>query len=104
VAYSLSASSVDAAIRYVFTWHALSDCCPKCRHLNGKEYRDQDLFQNTLWDVFWGDIWDLDADHTLVHPNCRCQLELRVDVNLNKLPSFVAFKQLIHPAVRRPSD
>jgi hypothetical protein len=40
---------------------------------------DQDIFQNVLWDVFWGNIWNLDADHSLAHPNCRCQLAVRVE-------------------------
>ena len=65
-------------ISYIFAWHSLGDACPKCQRLNGREWRDQDLFQNTLWDSFEGNIWNLDADHTLAHPNCRCQLEVRV--------------------------
>lgn len=76
---------------YIFTWQALSDACPKCRSLNGKEYRDQNIYQNTLWDVIWGDIWDLNADHSLTHPNCRCQLTVRVDFDWSK---WNAFKEL----------
>lgn len=43
-----------------------------------KEYIDQNIFQSTLWDPVWGDVWDLDAGHTLAHPNCRCQLAVRI--------------------------
>jgi len=77
-------SSVDEAFSYVFVWHALSDACPKCRSLNGQEFRDQNLFQETLFSHIWGDIWDLNADHTLAHPNCRCQVEVRVEVDWSK--------------------
>jgi len=64
---------------YIFTWQALTDACPKCQSLNGQEFRDQDLFQEVLFSVVWGDIWDLNRDHTLAHPNCRCQLTVRVE-------------------------
>ena len=74
----------DRIVENVFAWHALNDACPKCRALNGKEWRNQDLFQNVLWDAIWGDIWDLVADHTLAHPNCRCQLEVRFEPVANR--------------------
>lgn len=70
---------MSEAVSYVFAWHALSDACPKCQKLNGREWHDQDIFQNTLWDPIYGDIWNLDASQTLAHPNCRCQLEVRVE-------------------------
>lgn len=66
-------------VRYIFKWNALTDACPKCRRLNQREWWDQDLFQNLLWDPYEGDIWDLDANMTLAHPNCRCQLAVRVE-------------------------
>jgi len=82
-------SSVDEAVSYIFTWHSLSDACPKCRSLNGQEFRDQDLFQERLFSHIWGDIWDLNADHTLAHPNCRCQLDVRVEVDWFQVPELV---------------
>ena len=64
-------------------WQALSDACKKCAVLNGREWRDQNLYQNVLWDPVWGNLWDLDADHSLAHGvkqyNCRCQLTVRVE-------------------------
>jgi len=71
-------SKMSDVVSFTFTWHALSDACDKCQRLNGKEYPERDIFENTLWDPVWGDIWNFDADHTLAHPNCRCQLEVRV--------------------------
>jgi len=82
-------------ISYVFSWRALSDACPKCQALNGQEWNDQDLFQNTLWDPIYGDIWNLDADHTLAHPNCRCQLEVRVNFDITQLEEYVSFERLM---------
>lgn len=78
---------------YAFRWNALSDACPKCRQLNGREWHDQDLFQGVLWDSIWGNIWNLDAGHSLAHPNCRCQLSVRVNVAFRDLQ--VEFENLL---------
>jgi len=32
-----------------------------------------------------GGIWDLDADHTLAHPDCRCQIAVTVIVDWSKI-------------------
>jgi len=87
--------SEEPKINYVFMWHCLSDACEKCRSLNGREWREQDLFKEVLWDMFYGDIWDLNANHSLAHPNCRCQLEVRVEsVDLERLDGFATLKEL----------
>ena len=86
---------MSEVISYVFMWQALSDACPKCQALNGKEWLDQDLFHHTLWDSIYGDIWDLDADHPLTHPNCRCQLTVRVAVDLDALTEYAQFRELM---------
>jgi len=92
-------SDVEEAISYVFVWHALSDACPKCQRLNGREWRDQDLFQNILWDPVWGNIWNLDADHSLAHGehqyNCRCQLEVRTEFHVEEIKEYVSFRRLL---------
>ena len=72
-------------VTYIFAWHSLSDACEKCRALDGKEWRDQDLFGDVLWDVFYGDLWDLHSGISLAHPNCRCQLEVRVIVETGQI-------------------
>jgi len=77
-------SNIDEMFKYIFKWNDLSDACPKCRSLNGREWRDQDLFGEVLFDVIWGDLWDLNADHPLTHPNCRCQLIVRVEFDWSK--------------------
>jgi hypothetical protein len=82
-------STPNDAISYVFTWHSMGDACPQCANLNGREWTDQDLYQNTLYDPIWGDVWDLNIDFPLTHggtgANCRCQLEVRVKFNWEKL-------------------
>jgi len=88
-------SSPDDAISYVFMWHSLSDACEKCRHLNGREWRDQDLFQQVLWDPIWGNLWNLDTDQKLTHPNCRCQLEVRVEFDWSKWEEFQELQETI---------
>jgi len=94
-----SESKMSEAISYIFTWHSLSDTCPKCQRLNGKEYREQDLFQERLWDMIEGDIWDLDANHSLAHGkhqyNCRCQLEVRVIVEIEKMEEYGTLTELL---------
>lgn len=62
-----------------------------------REYRDQNIYQNTLWDVHWGNIWDLNADHSLAHPNCRCQLTVRVVIEPR---SFEEEKKLLFESLR----
>lgn len=78
-------------IEYVFVWHALSDACPICRTLNGHEFHDQNLYQNVLWHPIYGNVWNLDADRTGAHPNCRCQLEVRVHIDMNKSRAYTDF-------------
>jgi hypothetical protein len=75
-------------VSYVFLWRALSDACPKCKALNGRVLRDQDLFQAKLYDPIYGEIWDLNADYPLTHPNCRCHLEVIAEVDLSQAEWF----------------
>lgn len=95
-------SNVEGVISYVFTWHSHVDAksCQKCLALNGREWRDQDLFQERLYDMFYGDVWDLNADHSLAHGghqhNCRCQLTVRVErVEIEKLDSWIDFSRYV---------
>ena len=84
------ARDIDAPelFSYVFVWFALSDACPKCQALNGREYRGQDLFQPVLEDPEFGPVWDLEANESLVHPNCRCHLMVNVSVNLGEWSEY----------------
>jgi hypothetical protein len=79
----------DEWISYSFMWHALQDACPECRQLNGRIFEGQNIYQNTLWDPIWGDIWDMNIDMPLTHggtgAHCRCQLEVQCHFDWEKL-------------------
>lgn len=83
-------------ITYIFSWHSLQDSCPKCATLNGETWENQDLFQHTLKDPVYGDIWDLDNDCTLAHPNCRCNLEVNYIINEENLSVLLLEHNLSH--------
>jgi len=85
----------EQIIEYVFAWHALSDACPVCQALNGREWHNQDIFQEVLWDPFYGDIWDLNRNIPLTHPNCRCQLEVRVIIHWDNIRGLAEFKKTL---------
>lgn len=46
---------------------------------------NQDIYQHVLWHPIWGDIWDLDNDEPLTHPNCKCYLEVTYEATLEEL-------------------
>lgn len=80
---------------YIFTWFACSDACKKCRALHGRDFHHQNLYQNTLFDVIWGDIWDLNRDVEITHLHGRCQLTVRVLFNWDKWRELNEFRQTI---------
>jgi hypothetical protein len=79
-------------ITYIYAWHSTGDACHQCQQLNGRTWTDQDIYQNTLWDSIWGDIWDFNIDMPLTHggtgANCCCQLEVRVIFDWEKITMF----------------
>ncbi len=85
---------MSVLVTYVFSWHALSDACPKCRSLHMKEWRESELYKNTVSDPIWGDVWDLDSNRSLAHPNCRCRLTVRVEQA--STDEFEQLIQLVH--------
>jgi len=95
-------STIDDAITYIFKWNALSDACDKCKNLNGREWRDQNIFQGVLWDYIYGNVWNLDAGYSMAHGqfqyNCRCQLAVRVEFDWSKLSVLKELQQIITEA------
>lgn len=72
--------------RFSFVWHTTwSEPCEKCLHLDGTTWDNVSLFDNILYDPIWGDIWDLNNDLPLTHPNCKCYLEVRYESSLEEL-------------------
>jgi hypothetical protein len=91
----VTTSEIEDYIEYLFHWSSLADACPKCRSLNGKVWHGQNLFNPTLRDDVYGDIWDLNADVSLMHGasgTCRCHLQVEVIFNEAK---FLESLQLI---------
>jgi len=82
-------SYASDGITYTFTWRAQGDACPECANLNGRSWTGQDIFQGTLYDAFWGDIWNLDDDRSMTHggsgSQCRCKIDVTVHFDWNKI-------------------
>ena len=95
----MAIDELEGIATYIFKWNALSDACPKCRRLNGREWRDQNIYQEVLWDPWYGNIWDLYMDHSLAHGtkqyNCRCQLTVRVECDWSKSKWFRELNETI---------
>jgi len=93
---------IDDAIKYTFTWYTYWDnkVCQKCRNLDGKTWHDQDLFASQLMDEVLGPVWDLDADQTLAHPNCRCHIEVVAHVDLGAIKIYGVFMEAAKPFVK----
>jgi hypothetical protein len=48
--------------------------CAKCEAIASQTYTQDCIYGNLLADPVYGPIWDLDADASLIHPNCQCVL------------------------------
>ena len=73
-------------VGYVFVWHLGGvKPCRKCIALSGRAYREQDLFEHALVDPEFGPIWNLDGDVSLAHPNCKCHLEVHIEIDVERL-------------------
>jgi hypothetical protein len=94
-------SELEGIVTYTFKWISTVDArtCRKCRGLHGYVFQGQDLFQNVLWHPIWGDVWDLDADHSLAHGNqphnCRCRLHVDAMVDLSKATWFLQLSERV---------
>ena len=72
--------------QFTFTFHtSWMEPCKKCQALNGKTFQGQDIFNGTVWDPIWGDIWDVENDLPLTHPNCKCYLDVQYESSLEEL-------------------
>ncbi len=81
------------------TWntHGCVEPCQTCASLDGLSW-EQDINESILHDPFFGDIWDLDADQSLVHPSCRCNLIVEAKINLDEWTDLSAFAQALEIA------
>ena len=91
---------MSEAISYTFVWHSFANACPICQGLDGQEFKDQDLFANLLFNPSTGKpIWNMNADHSLAHGygkfNCKCQLEVRVNIDLTQIEELNALQNTV---------
>jgi hypothetical protein len=76
------------AITYEILWATFAaDACPRCQHLNGATWTLKEL-TGTLSHPSEGAVYDLDADLSLTHPNCRCYLFVTPQIELEKSDFF----------------
>jgi len=83
-------SVAEELVTYVFKWVTVVDerTCKRCLELDGKEWYGQDLFESAVWDDIYGEVWGLNAEHSLLHPNCRCQLQITVEIHVNEIEIY----------------
>jgi hypothetical protein len=85
----MSESPIVFNHQFRFIWHThwshIEDINEICSRLDGQVFTTQSLYQNILYDPIWGDLWDLENDVPLTHPNCKCHLEVIYDSTLEEL-------------------
>lgn len=94
-------------IQYIFSWHNYGDACSECQSLGGHTWSDQSIYQNTLWDMFYGDIWDLNTDTSLAHLHCRCRVEVRMVVDWAKVKEINQLYKIVQStenSIQNPSE
>jgi hypothetical protein len=76
-------------VTFEAVWHTAMDerTCEKCMRLEGQTWTFPKL-EGPLIDPRFGPVYDLSADLPLTHPNCRCFLEIRPIVELEKSVLF----------------
>ena len=79
----MSTTESKQAITYTITWINLGDACEKCQILALTPFLIDGELPPTLDHPIYGPVWDFMSDISLVHPNCRCMLDIQVDVDLN---------------------
>jgi len=94
-----------SALFFTFTWQTIDvDACKKCLAMNGTQWQTLELTPVLVHPLF-GDVYDLEIDKSLVHPNCRCYLQIDVQVDLEKIPTVANFSEEIAGVMKvMPSD
>jgi hypothetical protein len=93
--------SLEDAMTYEFTWHTFSvEPCGRCRDLENYTWTQSKL-EGVLIHPEQGEVWDLDADVSLMHGGsgtCQCYLEINPYVDLEKTPLWNEVKLLFEGA------
>ena len=92
-------------VTFEAVWHTAMDerTCPKCMKLEGQTWTFPKL-EGPLVDPRFGPVYDLTLDQPLTHPNCRCYLEIRPIVELEKTELFQVLKSTLGEYGYMPSN
>ena len=92
-------------VTFEAVWHTAMDerTCPKCMKLEGQTWTFPKL-EGPLVDPRFGPVYDLTLDQPLTHPNCRCYLEIRPIVELEKTELFQVLKSILGEYGYMPSN
>jgi hypothetical protein len=97
-------ASFYQALSFEVAWHAFGDACPKCLQLDGQIWTFPRL-TGILGHPSFGSVYDLDADVSLMHKNCRCYLEFTPYIDLEKTDVYISLKKVFAKMeMRMPSN
>jgi hypothetical protein len=77
--------------------------CAKCKALDNQTWAFPKL-EGVLIDSQFGPIYDLTADQPLTHPNCRCFLEVRPLIELEKTDVYQETQEVLARFGYMPSN
>lgn len=75
-------------------WYAYFDACKICQDLNGQVWETPRL-TGVVMHPEYGPIYDLDADISLTHPNCRCFIEFTPIIDFEKTAVFQLTQKML---------
>ncbi len=92
---SVETPDVDRYISILATWNSLSSCCEKCASLNGYQWilTPNDLNVG-IQHPEHGLVYDFILDTSTVHPNCMCNVDLRIELDLSRFLESLQLEKL----------
>jgi hypothetical protein len=75
-------------------WYAYFDACEVCKDLNGQVWETPRL-TGIVNHPIHGPVYDLDADISLAHPNCRCFVEFTPIIDFEKTAVFQLSQKIL---------
>ena len=69
-------------VTYLIHWIIMdTNACRKCQILGTRTFDQNNLEGSWLVDREFGPVWDLANESSMVHPNCRCTLDIEPEIN-----------------------
>lgn len=89
-------SNIDDGISITVTWISISDArrCKKCEALHNYQWMFKGSLPPVIEHPTFGVVWDIELNTSMAHEytvpsiNCRCQLEVNVEVNLAQIEEY----------------